>query len=108
MTDPESTLVFITCLVGAVCGIAVLSRRGVIYGSARSHLNDAAKKYVQRPGKRNQFYLYLGIAFIVALLVALLSTRDLKLIAFFVGFNSLSIGYFLSYFVLLEPKDKSK
>jgi hypothetical protein len=107
MNDAEDSLVLITCLVGVICGISVSSKQGLIMGSVVSTQKGAVKKYVVRKGRRRTFYIYLGIVFLIALSVALLLTRDIKSISFFIGFNMLSVGYFLTYFVLLEPKDKS-
>jgi hypothetical protein len=108
MTNAENILVPITCLVGIVCIIAVQIKKGIIMGSIRSELEGSAKKYIARSEKQKPFYIYLSLAFIVSLLVALLFTRDLESIAIFTGSNLFTIGYFLNYFVLLEPKDESK
>jgi hypothetical protein len=108
MNDAETILVLITCLVGITCVIAVQNRQGVILGSVSSGLKAANKKYVERSGKRNQYYLLLAIALVSILLVGLLLTRDIQLLTIFTVLNLFSIGYFLCYFVLLEPKDKSE
>ena len=108
MTNTESVLAVLTCLVGAVCIIAAQTKKGVILGSVSSQLSETTKKYVVRSGKRKPFYIYLSVTFISLVTIALLCLRDLESIAIFVGLNLFSIGYFLSYFVLLEPKYKSK
>lgn len=108
MTNADTILIIITCLVGIACIIAVQVKRGLIMGSVWSQLNGSAKKYVERSGKRKLFYIYLSIAFVAIVLIALLFLKNLESMAIFIILNLLSIGYFLSYFVLLEPKDKTK
>ena len=106
MQGAEDILLLLTGLVGLICVISVANKRGEILGSMRSSLKHASTKYVERPGQRKLFYIYLYFTFMILAIVALIFTSDLYLILFFVGFNMLSIVYFLNYFVLLEPKDK--
>lgn len=106
--DAEAILVIITCLVGIICGIAVANKRGIMLGSLTSVLKQSARKYVVRERRRKPFYSYLGVAFVVVTAVALLFTRNLAQLAFFISFNMLSIAYLLNYFILLEPKDNSE
>ena len=109
MTDADTILIIITCLVGIVCITAVQIKKGLIMGSILSQLGGSStKKYTERSEKRKSFYIYLGVAFASITLVALLFMRDLESIAIFVILNLLSIRYFLNYFVLLEPKDKTE
>ena len=107
MTDVDTILIIITCLVGIVCITAVQIKRGLIMGSILSQLGESGtKKYVERKEKRKPFYIYLCLAIVISVLFALLFTADVKLIAIFSGSNLFTVGYFLHYFVLLEPKDK--
>jgi len=107
MTDAtEDILIIITCLMAIACFTAVYIKKGVIMGSPQSLLRDSTKKYIERREKRKMFYLYLGIAFAVIILITLLFTRDLGSMAIFTILNLISVWYFLEYYVLLEPKDK--
>jgi len=77
-------------------------------GSVWSQLGKNKRKYLERSEKQKPFYIYLCLAFVVSVLFALLFTSDFKLIVVFTGSNLFTIGYFLNYFVLLEPEDKSE
>lgn len=105
--DAEDALVLITCLVGIVCIIAVQSKQGIVLGSTSlSRFKKSSVKYVKQSEQRRPFYIALVAALVIILLVALSFTRDIMQIAFFVGFNAVSVSYFLSYFILLKPKGK--
>jgi len=109
MTDADIILIIVTCLVGIVCITSVQIKRGLIMGSILSQLGEgSAKKYVVRSEKRKSFYIYLSIALAIIVLIALLFLKSLESMAIFVILNLLFIRYFLNYFVLLEPKDKSE
>ncbi len=108
MADADTILIILTCLIGIVCITAVQIKKGLIMGSIWSQLGEGTKKYIERSEKRKLFYIYLGVAFAIIILVALLFMRDLESMAIFTILNLLSIRYFLNYFILLEPKDKSE
>lgn len=108
MTNAETVLVVLTCLVGTTCIIAVQNKKGVILGSVSSQLSGSTKKYIERSGRRKPFYTYLCATLISLVAIALLFLEDLESMVIFIVLNLLPIGYFLSYFVLLEPKDKSE
>jgi hypothetical protein len=108
MTNAETILIILTCLIGIACITAVQIKRGVIMGSVRSQLGEGVKKYVERSEKRKPFYVYLSVTFVIVALIALLFIKDIQGMVIFSVLNLVSIGYFLNYFVLLEPKDKFK
>jgi Flp pilus assembly protein TadB len=110
MTDnADIILIIITCLVGIVCVTAVQIKKGLIMGSIWSQMGEeGTKKYVEQSEKRKSFYIYLSVAFAIIILIALLFMRDLESMAIFTILNLLFIRYFLNYFVLLKPKDKTE
>ena len=107
MINSDTVLIILTCLVGTVCIIAVQIKKGIIIGSVWSQLGKDTKIYSVRNEKRKLYYTYLGIALAAIILIALVFMRDLESMAIFAILNVLSIRYFLNYFVLLEPKERS-
>jgi hypothetical protein len=107
MKNSEGILVVIMFFVCMVSLFATTAKTGVIMFSMRSRLKHAGTKYVIKEKKRKQYYSAVATALLLNVFAALALTRDLKMIAFFVIFNMLYIGYCLRHWILLEPKPRN-
>lgn len=98
----EDLLVMLMGAVVITCWIAGSNKRGLILFSVKSYLDEGAKKYREKKGKRKPYFISLSVALALNLLIALIFTRDIAWIAVFITINMIFITYCLRSFVLLE------